>query len=853
MSFKNPLLTKLLEGVLQNREVHIRTDLLPVETIMDAVDLLPLSLSERQRAAIVNAWQSEISYVQGPPGTGKSHTITAIMLTALFLRQRVLMVSHKKPAVEIVRHMLKKHLGPGGVVYLGPTAAQRRALRGELQGVCQNTDTLQGARRLKALSENTERQENQTRLLQTEVRNLQERLKQALEREKHFYVKHEAFLKHRTQFAKDFDIDDETVIKLAPRVQNRVLYQGHLSRAQQLLETELQASAGFLARKDWLFLRRFFKTTVESYYADSSRLAPDANAAFYLQEHFNLTLAYEDAVNARHKITDDFLMQVRRSLLNNEQKLKTAKEELIRAKFVEHVADHVRDSFSDVEKFGRILHWRDPRRIVEIMDSIDYGALTETFPLWVGEMRHLGEFLPFLSELFDLVIVDESSQVNIAEIIPAFYRGKRFCVVGDKQQLGLSSVGLFALNRTFEELTWGRHFAQAGVTCTQAGDRSVLVSKSAILDFITSGIFRISQATLNEHFRSMPQLASFTSEQFYQADGGLLLMKEVPKNIHKQCFEAIEVGGLRDAENKIVPKEVEELLRRLKFLICESGYAKDEKLKAHEFTDEQPPTIGVISILTDQRNYIQTLIEENFSKDEIERHDLMVGTPEDFQGNERHIIFLTLGLDGTNKYGISHYRDEKRFNVATSRAINFTYVIYGRIPQSAHLIKKYLQHFGATWSTTADAEPTEAVASPTMERYRWRYHPDCRESKFEIVVDDYLQKFIGEHGGHTKIHFYNQVKSCGQKRLDFVLFNKENGKCCAVEVDGRDHYRQDGRSYSDAHLERVAVLRRAGWEIVHVPYYHWYRDGWLCDRDGPQFQKMLGQLFAELKLCLALA
>jgi hypothetical protein len=140
-----------------------------------------------------------------------------------------------------------------------------------------------------------------------------------------------------------------------------------------------------------------------------------------------------------------------------------------------------------------------------------------------------------------------------------------------------------------------------------------------------------------------------------------------------------------------------------------------------------------------------------------------------------------------------------------------------------------------------------------MERYRWRYHPDCRESKFEIVVDDYLQKFIGEHGGHTKIHFYNQVKSCGQKRLDFVLFNKENGKCCAVEVDGRDHYRQDGRSYSDAHLERVAVLRRAGWEIVHVPYYHWYRDGWLCDRDGPQFQKMLGQLFAELKLCLALA
>jgi very-short-patch-repair endonuclease len=96
------------------------------------------------------------------------------------------------------------------------------------------------------------------------------------------------------------------------------------------------------------------------------------------------------------------------------------------------------------------------------------------------------------------------------------------------------------------------------------------------------------------------------------------------------------------------------------------------------------------------------------------------------------------------------------------------------------------------------------------------------------------------------------VSSCGQKRLDFVLLNVANGACVAVEVDGRDHFTEDGRSYSEAHLERVEVLRRAGWEIVHVPYYRWWRNGWLSDLDDPQFRRTVDGLFAELRSALGL-
>ena len=45
---------------------------------------------------------------------------------------------------------------------------------------------------------------------------------------------------------------------------------------------------------------------------------------------------------------------------------------------------------------------------------------------------------------------------------------------------------------------------------------------------------------------------------------------------------------------------------------------------------------------------------------------------------------------------------------------------------------------------------------------------------------------------------------------------------------------------------------RAGWAIVHVPYYRWWRNGWLNDRNDSGFQKTVSQLFAELRFCLGI-
>src|SRR6266404_9429861 len=117
MPFENPLLAKLFEGVLQGQAVQFRGDMLPPDEVLKGIDLLPIPLSRRQHEAVFRAWMHEVSYIQGPPGTGKSHTITAIMLAALFLKKRVLLVSHKKPAIDVVYGKLRAFLGPGSVIY----------------------------------------------------------------------------------------------------------------------------------------------------------------------------------------------------------------------------------------------------------------------------------------------------------------------------------------------------------------------------------------------------------------------------------------------------------------------------------------------------------------------------------------------------------------------------------------------------------------------------------------------------------------------------------------------------------------------------------------------------------------
>ena len=49
-------------------------------------------------------------------------------------------------------------------------------------------------------------------------------------------------------------------------------------------------------------------------------------------------------------------------------------------------------------------------------------------------IRDYAEYVPLEQGLFDLVVIDEASQVSIAQAFPAFVRAKKLVVLGDRRQ-----------------------------------------------------------------------------------------------------------------------------------------------------------------------------------------------------------------------------------------------------------------------------------------------------------------------------------------------------------------------------------------------------------------------------------
>jgi hypothetical protein len=848
MPFQNQVLEKLFQGILQDQSIEFDNDLIDRALIDQAVIYLPLPLSERQKDALYNAWQREISYIQGPPGTGKSYTIVAIMISALLLNKKVLFVSQKKAAIDVVRRKLEEFLGEKTVIYVGSESQERKQLQAYIGTKLSEVRAYNFDSSIFQKKQKLDSSHQEIIDLEQDITKYKNQLRDALNVENEFYHANNLYLKERNDFADIFGEDYTQQLDLRDKEIDDSSKAWFRRNIDKLRENFL--SENLLRRKEFIYIRWFYKQCIDSLKADKFRFSRNefGQIPLYLEFLFKVNSAYAKSVSIRRRINPN-LGQIRKVIQQQEQALLDKKrqyvKQLIEYKFSKNLQKHQ----TIADNFRKLLRWTNQNKVLEAMNRIDYNRLTNVFPLWTGEIKDLGQFLPFQSEIFDLVIVDEASQVNIAEIIPAFYRGRSFCVVGDDKQLGLNAAGLFSLNRKFERLIWNRCFTGLNqiISYERAEDKNLIVSQSSILDFILNedNYFTIPKVVLNEHFRSMPQLAKFTSKTFY--GDSLLIMTEVGKNVTKSCFEAIEVGGQREAATKFVPEEVEELINKLKGLIHQNTYLQ-EPLSQHDFTVQNKPTIGVLSFLSQQRNYIRERLQEEFSDEEWKDYQLLVGTPEEFQGNERNIIFITLGLDGSSRWSRGHYENPNRFNVATSRAINYTYLIYGGIPRTAILLKEYLRNFGYQVREDSLVEPVQEE-TVLDNKLGWRFDESNVESEFEFKVLEYLKEFVRSYGSES-LQIYNQVESCS-KRLDFVIFNSLNEECCAIEVDGVHHF-AEGSNYSESHLSRIEILQRAGWKIVHVPYHQWYSKGWLCDRDNPDFSDTVSDLYRQLKSVLAI-
>jgi hypothetical protein len=362
----------------------------------------------------------------------------------------------------------------------------------------------------------------------------------------------------------------------------------------------------------------------------------------------------------------------------------------------------------------------------------------------------------------DLVVIDEASQCNLAQVLPLVYRAKRLVVVGDPAQLTP------VVTVPAEEL---RGLA------TQAGlDHEALVAShltygqdsaySAFAARLSSG-----PHLLNEHYRCHPEIIRFCNQQFY--GGQLIVLSRVDREMGRpRGLEWCEVVGRTEPGRGHSPTnraEAEAVASR----VVASGLPVED--------------IGVVTPFRGQASLISQLLAGGPCA------DVQVGTAHTFQGGERDTVLFSTVLSADCQDGTAAWVESERnlINVAVSRARKHL-IVFGNRTELMRL-------HATTLLALADAASNhrvqaEVLLSPASKRLH------------EALLEQGVPARTGEMDEGYPVAI----------ALDDVMGGR-------IDVEISEFPNGDARGAIQRQMDiRDANLRRLGWRVVRVPGWRAY-------------------------------
>lgn len=272
-------------------------------------------------------------------------------------------------------------------------------------------------------------------------------------------------------------------------------------------------------------------------------------------------------------------------------------------------------------------------------------------PVWIMPLNKVIETIKLEDDLFDVVIVDESSQSDISAIT-VLLRGKRAVIVGDEWQISPEAIGKD--NEMVENLI---HRYLKEIPHSEWFDLKTSLYHTALRVFP-------SRLVLKEHFRCAPSIIDFSNNLCYSGEIIPLRCPEASDSF-SPVVSAVKVeNGIKDLSKNVNEEEALALVNKI--VQC----CNDEKYKNM--------TMGVISLLGEaQSELIENMLKESLGIEEMIRRRLICGDAYSFQGDERDVIFLSLVIAKNAKFtALTKESDIRRFNVAASRARNQMFLFH---------------------------------------------------------------------------------------------------------------------------------------------------------------------------------
>ncbi|HEY2683760.1 MAG TPA: AAA domain-containing protein [Steroidobacteraceae bacterium] len=449
-----------------------------------------------------------------------------------------------------------------------------------------------------------------------------------------------------------------------------------------------------------------------------------------------------------------------------------------------------------------------------------FETVKQAFPVMIASIREFGEYMPLKKDLLDVLVIDEASQVSIAQAFPAMLRAKKIVIMGDTNQFAntKASNASIALNQKHRSELEG-YFKQA--VSSDVG----MLERLSYFD-ITRSVLEFGQLSANyrimlrKHFRSYKELIHYSSSTFYGGQLQAIKIRTVPL---AHCIEFNELAEPTEkAARNTNPAEADFILSRCTELLEE----------------ESPPSVGVITPFREQQSYVSRLFANDALAAEFRsRLKIKVMTFDSCQGEERNLIFYS--MVATKSQDLLNYifpvklenPDEligeklkmQRLNVGFSRAQDaVSFVLSKPLAEFKGSIGQALRHFETIGKThQADSDDTDPLSPMEKKVLEWIYATPFYQLRMESI--EVLPQFpLGDY-----LRQLDPTYKHPSWRVDFLItISSDNSVIYVViEYDGFEYHFKKGapvdvsnheRYLHEADVERQLTLESYGYRFLRL-------------------------------------
>lgn len=716
------------------------------------IPIFPFGCNNSQYKAVKSAMENQISVIQGPPGTGKTQTILNIIANILMQGKTVQIVSNNNSATDNVYEKLSSPQ-----YNLGFVAA-----------------ALGSAKNKKAFIENQDRHypDFSSWKTQEEPAVFRERIAEQSVQLKGVFDKQERLASLRqeiTQLLTELEyfnqyVDESDVNTGRIKLKKELLSKNWMELWQECQTiSEKEKAIGLLFKIKALF--KYGMTNWDFYKQDIAKIITTFQAMYYRTK--------QEELSAEIAEIEEYLKHVNKNLLDDlcEQSMMVLKDKLARR----YETDGERKVFSEEDL------WKEP-----------YGVLAE-YPVILSTTFSSRNSLN-TAVVYDYLIMDEASQVDIATGALALSCARNVVIVGDTKQLP----------NVVTDNDKGRAKAIFDSFHIDEGYQYTKSFLQSILDVMPN----VAQTLLREHYRCHPKIINFCNQKFYR--GELIIMTK--DNGEEDVLSVVKTVAGNHARDHYSQRQIDVI--------------KNEIIPKYVLNPEET------GIIAPYKNQVEALSREIGNMDAATVHK--------FQGKEKDNIIISTVDDEISDFADDPYL----INVAVSRAKKkLILVVTGNEQTKEHNITDLIDYIQYNNFEVTDSKIYSIFdylyKQYTEERRAFlQRHKKVSEYDSENLMYSLIEEIIADNkyaSFDVVCHFpLNMLikspellneQECRYAmnpaaHLDFLIYNRIGKKpVLAIEVDGYEYHKKETAQASRD------VLKDHIMELYQIPLLRFKTNG----------------------------